>query len=152
MLNRRMIEVTVGFLMLLGIVSFVVLAFQVSGLRTVYSSEKGYQVTAYFDNIGGLKTKARVTVAGVSVGKVMSIQLDPKTYQAKVVLFLDSDLVVPDDSAASILTAGLLGDNYISLEPGAEETSLKNGDIIQETHSAMILERLIGQFLFNKDK
>jgi len=149
---RQLIEIAVGFFVLAGIASLVMLAFKVSGLRDVYNSEQGYQVYALFDNIGNLKARSRVTIAGVNVGRVKSIELDETNYRARVDLFIKNSVQIPTDSGASILTAGLIGDNYIALEPGAEEKMLKEGDVIQETHSALILERLIGQFLFNEKK
>jgi len=147
---RRTMEMMVGFFVLAGLAALVMLAFKVSGLRDVYNSQQGYQVSAMFDNIGNLKMRGRVTVAGVNVGRVTYIELDKQSFRARVTFTLNNNM--PKDSSASILTSGLIGDNYISVEPGADEATLKSGDVIQETHSAMILERLIGQFLFNKDK
>jgi len=149
---RQLMEIAVGFFVLAGIAALVMLAFKVSGLRDVYNTEQGYEVTASFDNIGGLKVRSRVTVAGVNIGRVRSIDLDEATYRARVALFIKNSVKLPSDSEASVLTSGLIGDNYISLDPGAEEQMLKAGDTIQETHSAIILERLIGQFLFNKSE
>jgi phospholipid/cholesterol/gamma-HCH transport system substrate-binding protein len=152
--GQKSIETLVGFFILLALAGLVMLAFQVSNLTT-YQSSDTYDVKAQFDNIGDLKVRAPVTVAGVKVGQVASIALDPKNYRATVILRLNrSANYIPNDSSASILTAGLLGSNYISLAPGFADQFLKAGDSISETHSAIILEQMIGQLLFsvNKDK
>jgi phospholipid/cholesterol/gamma-HCH transport system substrate-binding protein len=109
-----------------------------------------YAVTARFDNIGGLKVRAPVKSAGVTVGRVTAISLDSKTYQGLVTIDLQDSVAFPTDTSAKILTAGLLGDQYIGLEPGGSDTSLKAGDEIKMTQSAVVLENLIGQFLYNK--
>ncbi len=153
-MGQKSIETLVGFFILLAIAGLVMLAFQVSNLTT-YQSSDTYDVKAQFDNIGDLKIRAPVTVAGVKVGQVAGISLDPKNYRATVTLRLNrSANNIPNDSSASILTAGLLGSNYISLAPGFADQFLKSGDSISETHSAIILEQMIGQLLFsvNKDK
>lgn len=141
-------ETFVGLFLLAAIGALMVLAFKVSGLTSFFKTE-GYNVTAAFDDIGQLKVRAAVKISGVTVGEVNSIRLDPTTYKAVVTLHINSNVKdIPDDSAASILTAGLLGDNYIEIAPMYSTTFLKNGSEIQETHAAMILEKLIGQFLF----
>ncbi len=153
-MTQKWIETIVGFFILLAILGLLMLAFQVSDLTT-YQGNHSYAVTAQFDNIGDLKVRAPITVAGVKVGQVTGINLDPKTYRATVTLrFNETADYIPLDSAASIVTAGLLGSNYISLTPGFDEQFLKNGDKITETHSALMLEQMIGQLLFsvNKDK
>ncbi len=153
-MGQKALETWVGFFILLAIAGLVMLAFQVSNL-TRYQGKRTYDVTAQFDNIGDLKVRAPVTMAGVKVGQVASIALDPKNYRATVILRMDNTAhYIPNDSEASILTAGLLGANYISLTPGFADQFLKNGDVISETHSAIILEQMIGQLLFsvNKDK
>ncbi len=153
-MGQKSIETLVGFFILLAIAGLVMLAFKVSNLTT-YQSSDTYDVKAQFDNIGDLKVRAPVTVAGVKVGQVAGISLDPQNYRATVTLRLDrSANNIPNDSSASILTAGLLGSNYISLAPGFADQFLKSGDSISETHSAIILEQMIGQLLFsvNKDK
>lgn len=147
-MRRFYIEVVVGLFMLLGCVALLMLAFKVSGLSN-YMSNNGYYVQASFNNIGDLKVRAPVTVAGVRVGQVQSIHLNPQTFQATVTLFINkryNDL--PKDTSASILTQGILGSNYIGLEPGYDNALLKNGSVITQTHPALILENLIGQFLF----
>ncbi len=153
-MGQKGLETLVGFFILLAIAGLVMLAFQVSNL-TISQGSNTYEVKAQFDNIGDLKVRAPVTVAGVKVGQVANIVLDPKNYRATVFLRLDQSADnIPKDSSASILTAGLLGSNYISLSPGFDTQFLKAGDNISETHSAIILEQMIGQLLFsvNKDK
>lgn len=134
--------------MILGIIALVFLALKVSGL-TNYRSSGYYAVTADFDNTGSLKVRAPVSIAGVHVGQVGAISLNPVTYRATVTLLLNDKTKIPTDSAASIYTQGLLGSNYISLSPGYADTNLKNGGQIQSTTSALILEKLIGQFIFS---
>lgn len=135
--------------MVLGFSALVFLAFQVSGL-TYYSDQDTYQVIAHFQNIGDLKKKAPVRMAGVKVGSVRSISLDPKSYFAKVTVDIEKQYTqIPIDSSLSILTEGLLGSNYLSLEAGGEVEYLHNGDMIEDTSSALILEHLIGKFLVN---
>ncbi len=147
------LEVFVGIFVLLAILAFTALAFQVSGLTTLFERDQGYQVSAYFDEIGGLKTRSRVTIGGVQVGRVDGIELDPKSYSAHIKLHIFSKFkdLIPIDSSASIVTAGLIGDNYIVIEPGADFETLQQGGVIEETHSAIILERLIGQLIFNQN-
>lgn len=148
------LEVFVGLFVLLTILAFTTLAFQVSGLTNLYEQDRGYEISAYFDEIGGLKTRSRVTIAGVQVGRVHSIQLDPNSFSAHIKLNISSQYkdLIPIDSSASIVTAGLIGDNYIVIEPGADFETLKQGGVIDETHSAIILERLIGQLIFNQNE
>lgn len=154
-MREKTIETTVGLFMLAGILALLVLALKVSGLSNTVGFE-GYQVSANFDNIGSLKVRAPVTIAGVRVGQVTQIRLDPTTFKAVVTIKIDKNKnAIPEDSSASILTEGLLGSNYISLTPGFDTAYLKEGDVIDSTHSALILENLIGQFLFSishKDK
>ncbi len=143
----------VGCFMLAGIIALLLLAFKVSGL-SLSLGEHGYTITASFSNIGSLKPRAAVSIAGVKVGEVKKITLDPDTYMADVTMTIqDKTTQIPTDSSASILTAGLLGANYISLTPGFDETYLNNHDRIDNTTQALILENLIGQLLFSlKDK
>lgn len=148
MLSQRTVETFVGLFLLAAIGALLVLAFKVSGLTSFFKTE-GYNVTASFDDIGQLKVRAAIKISGVTVGEVSSIRLDPTTYKAVVTMHINSNMKdIPDDSAAAILTAGLLGDNYIEITPMYSPTFLRNGSEIQETHAAMILEKLIGQFLF----
>jgi phospholipid/cholesterol/gamma-HCH transport system substrate-binding protein len=150
MAPRRNLELLVGFFMLLGIAALLMLALQVSGLTQNIGHRNSYTLSAQFDNIGGLKVRAPVAIAGVRIGEVTNITLDPVTFRAVVNMNIDkknNDL--PIDTSASILTAGLLGANYISLTPGYQDALLKNGDMIQKTSPALILEDLIGQLLFS---
>jgi len=147
--SDRSMNFWVGAFMIAGLASLAVLAFKVSGLTT-YFGGNSYVLTADFDNIGSLRVRAPVTIAGVKVGEVANIQLNRDSFQAKVTLRIKqirNDL--PEDTTASILTEGLLGSNYISLSPGYQETYLANGDQITETHPALILENLVGQLLYN---
>lgn len=158
MRNSRVIELAVGLFVLMGIVSFFVLAMKVSGLSS-FSSNKGFEVTADFANIGGLKVRAPVTIAGVKVGEVTHIRLQTGELNAKVTMIINnSQNKIPyDDTSARILTEGLLGSNYVSLVPGFDDDEgkhpyLREGDTIAKTQQAMILENLIGQLLFNINK
>lgn len=148
MLSQRTIEISVGFLLLAAILCFITLAFKVSGL-TSFFKPKSYTITAQFDDIGQLKVRAAVKIGGVTIGEVTGIKLDPSSYKALVTMQIHSNVdTIPSDSVASILTAGLLGDNYIEISPMYNTAYLANGGQIQETHSAMILEKLIGQLIF----
>lgn len=148
-MRERYIETLVGIFMLLGILALLLLALKVSGLST-YVANKGYEVSANFDNIGNLKLRAPVRVAGVQIGQVTAIQLDNQTFRATVTMRIQpTENTLPIDTAASILTQGLLGANYIGLTPGFSQDVLKNGSNIETTHSALILEDLIGQFIFS---
>lgn len=139
----------VGLFVLLGGAALLFLALKAGNLLSL-NFDDTYQVTAKFDNIGGLKARAAVKSAGVVIGRVESISFDDKTFQAKVVLNLHKNVAFPKDSSAKILTSGLLGEQYIGLEPGAEEKNLVAGDSIKQTQSAVVLENLIGQFINNK--
>ena len=139
----------VGLFVVLGIVGVVFLALKAANLGS-FSSGDTYTLLARFDNIGGLKVRAPVRSAGVTVGRVASITLDVKTYQGVVRLEVQRDVQSPSDSSARILTSGLLGDQYVGLEPGAEEKVFGAGDTIRQTQSAVVLESLISQFLFSK--
>jgi phospholipid/cholesterol/gamma-HCH transport system substrate-binding protein len=148
MLSQRTVETGVGLFLLAAITALIVLAFKVSGL-TSFFQPSGYTVSAGFDDIGQLKVRASVKIGGVTVGEVSGINLDPTTFRAKVMMRINSSFNdIPSDSSVSIMTAGLLGDNYIAITPMYSTTYLKEGSEIQETHSALILEKLIGQFLF----
>jgi phospholipid/cholesterol/gamma-HCH transport system substrate-binding protein len=149
MLSQRTIETLVGLFLMAAMLGLIALAFKVSGLTTFFKQE-GYHVTAAFDDIGQLKVRGAVKIAGVTVGEVTQIKMDPESYKAVVTLRINSNVNdIPVDSSASVLTAGLLGDNYIAIVPMYSKDFLKEGSQIQETHSAMILEKLIGQFLFS---
>lgn len=148
-MSKRGIEVLVGLFVVLGIAALVFVALKAANLASFNSGET-YTVSARFDNIGGLKVRAPVRSAGVVVGRVTSIALDPKTFQGVVTLAIERTYQFPKDSAAKILTAGLLGDQYIGLEPGGDDKNLAPGESIAQTQSAVVLENLIGQFLTGK--
>ena len=148
-MNKKGIETLVGLFVLLGIVGLLFLALKAANLGT-FSVGDTYPLSARFDNIGGLKVRAPVRSAGVTVGRVASITLDPKTYQGVVQLDMQRGVQFPSDSSARILTSGLLGDQYVGIEAGAEEKTFEAGGIIRQTQSAVVLESLISQFLFSK--
>ena len=148
-MRERTVEILVGLFMLAGILALAVLALKVSGLSQTVSTN-GYFITANFDNVGDLKARAPVTISGVRVGEVTSIKLDPITFKAVVDMRINPNQdKIPTDTSASIFTQGLLGSNYVNLSPGYDQTFLKNGDAIDNTHPALILENLIGQLLFS---
>lgn len=150
MTKIRKLEIMVGLFMLIGFVALFFLAMQVSNLGTLDTGDS-YEITARFDNIGGLKRKAPVTMAGVEVGRIKSISYDKKDFRAVVTMAIYARYdEIPEDTFAKILTAGLLGEQYIGLDPGGSEKLLKGGDELQLTQSALVLEEVIGQFLFSK--
>ena len=142
-------DVWVGLFVLLGLAALVFLALQSANLLQL-DWRSGYQLTARFDNIGGLKPKAAVRSAGVVVGRVAEITFDDERFQARIELDMDPRFKFPKDSALKILTSGLLGEQYIGIEAGYEEAHLADGDRITATQSAVVLENLIGQFLYGK--
>lgn len=146
-MGKRSIETLVGLFVLLGMAGLVFLALKAANLASFTRAANTYTLEARFDNIGGLKARAPVRSAGVTVGRVTSISLDPTTYQGLVKMEIDRKLQFPRDTSAKILTAGLLGDQYVGLEPGADEKPLVAGDMIKQTQSAVVLENLIGQFI-----
>lgn len=148
-MQRSKNDVWVGLFVLVGAVAILFLALQSANLLSL-SFQTSYTVQAKFDNVGGLKPKAAVRSAGVVVGRVEKIVFDDKSFQARVTLALESRYAFPKDSSLKILTSGLLGEQYLGLEPGAEEKNLVAGDSISNTQSAMVLESLIGQFLYSK--
>ena len=148
-MNRRSMDILVGLFVLAGIAALFFLALRAANLGTFVVSD-GYELRAQFDNIGGLKARAPVRSAGVVVGRVDSIGFDTQTFRADVRLSMDSRYRFPTDSSIKILTAGLLGEQYIGIEPGAEEKTLGNGDTVQLTQSAVVLENLISQFLYGR--
>ena len=148
-MNRTILDIWVGIFVAIGIAATVFISLRVANLTTT-ASGRTYTLTADFDNIGGLKIRAPVKCSGVVVGRVKDIQLDLKRYVAVVTLELEQRYQFSDDTSASILTSGLLGEQYIGLETGADTSMLKNGDTITITSSAMVLERLIGSFMLNK--
>lgn len=150
MVNRHAMEIWVGLFVAAGMAALFMLAMKVSNI-SAFADDEGYRVTARFENIGGLKVRSPVSMAGVRVGRVADISFDAKTYEAVVTMQIAAQYpTLPKDSSASIFTAGVLGENYVGLEAGAREDYLKEGDEIKITQSAVVLENLIGQFLFNK--
>ncbi len=150
MANKRSIEIMVGVFIAVGLVALFFLSMKVSNLSSMAGGE-GYPVIARFDNIGSLKVRSPVTMAGVRIGRVSAIDFDLEVYDAVVTMSVDSRYnTIPDDTFAKIFTAGLLGEQYIGLDPGGSEHYLKAGDQIQLTQSALVLEEIIGQFLFSK--
>ncbi|MFZ3288385.1 MAG: outer membrane lipid asymmetry maintenance protein MlaD [Telluria sp.] len=148
-MHRKTVDVWVGLFVLLGLASLLFLALKVGNMSTI-SFSKTYAVTGKFDNIGGLKPQAPVKSAGVVVGRVGQIAFDSKSYQALVTLDLEAGYKFPKDSSLKILTAGLLGEQYIGIEPGGDLNNLVDGDRITRTQSAAVLEDLINQFIYSK--
>ena len=148
-MGKKSIEAMVGLFVLLGMAGLVFLSLKAANLAT-FGARDTYSLQARFDNIGGLKPRAPVRSAGVKVGRVTNITLDSKTYQGVVTMEVERTYQFPKDSSAKILTAGLLGDQYIGLEAGSDDKNLAAGDEIKQTSSAVVLEDLIGQMIFNK--
>ncbi|MBM2829919.1 MAG: mlaD [Gammaproteobacteria bacterium] len=150
MLQSKFIETVVGVFIAIGLAALLMLSMKVSNLSSL-ASEDGYVIKARFLNIGGLKIRSPVKMAGVVIGRVTDIYIDEKTYDAVAELTIDDDFNnIPEDTSANIYTAGLLGEQYISLAPGGEETYLEAGGVIKITSDAVVLEQLIGQFLYSK--
>jgi phospholipid/cholesterol/gamma-HCH transport system substrate-binding protein len=148
-MQRKSLDLWVGLFVLLGAAALVFLAMKAGNMSSL-SFEKTYPVITKFDNIGGLKPRAPVKSAGVVVGRVGDIRFDDKSFQAVVTLNLETSYKFPKDSSAKILTSGLLGEQYIGLEPGGDTSNLAAGDRIKMTQSAVVLENLISQFLYSK--
>lgn len=149
-MNARVTETLVGFFMLLFFAAMAVLALKVSNLSSLTGGD-GYQITAHFENIGGLKPRAPVAASGVRVGRVSKIEYDGETFQALVTLNIDNEYSgFPADTIASVFTAGLLGEQYIGLDPGGDDEVLVDGDEVSLTQSALVLERLIGRVLVDQ--
>lgn len=149
-MQSRAMEILVGFFVCLGIAAIFVLTFRVASLDSIEGGS-GYHVTAEFENIGALKPGASVTLAGVKIGRVKSIVINPVNFEAKVSLEISNAYNnIPDDSSVKVLTAGLLGEQYLSLNIGGSEQNLKEGSKIRFTQSALVLENIIGQFLTNQ--
>ena len=148
-MNRSMIDLWVGVFVVVGFAALIFLALKVGNLAS-FSTDDTYQVQAKFANIGGLKVRGPVKSAGVVVGRVAEIRFDNETYEAIVSMNLDGAYQFPRDTTAKILTSGILGEQYVGLEAGGDGVMLKNGDRLRLTQSAVVLENLISQFLFNK--
>lgn len=148
-MERTTLDLWVGMFVVAGIAALVVLAFKVGNLST-YNVSETYQLQGYFSNIGGLKPQASIKSAGVLVGRVSGIALDTERYEARVTMSIDKRYQFPKDTMAKILTSGLLGEQYIGLSPGGDVEMLKGGDIVKMTQSAVVLEDMIGKFLYNK--
>jgi phospholipid/cholesterol/gamma-HCH transport system substrate-binding protein len=148
-MNRTVLDLWVGFFVVIGIGALFFLALKV-GNFSAGNFDETYVLKAKFDNTGGLKVRGAVKSAGVVVGRVANIQFDTATYEAVVTMNVDSNYRFPKDTFASILTSGLLGEQYIGLDAGGDEKMLKGGDTIAKTQSAVVLEKLISQFMFNK--
>lgn len=149
MMSRKMLDLWVGFFVAVGFAAVMFLALKVASTAT-FAAADGYEVKAKFDNIGGLKVRAPVKSAGVVVGRVAEIRFDNKSFEAVVTMNIDKRYEFPKDTSAKILTSGLLGEQYVGLSAGGDTVNLKNGDTLKLTQSAIVLENLIGQFLFNK--
>jgi len=144
-------DTLVGFFVACGIAALFYMALQISNLTTYTDTQDTYTITASFENSGGLKVKSLVSVAGVKIGRVSAIRLDKERYESIVEMRIEKKYdTLPSDSTASIFTAGLLGEQYVSIEPGGSDEYLQNGDSIDITQSAIILEQAIGRFLFQK--
>jgi phospholipid/cholesterol/gamma-HCH transport system substrate-binding protein len=148
-MSRRALDIWVGFFVALGFAAIMFLALKVASSATLAAAD-GYEVRAKFDNIGGLKVRAPVKSAGVVVGRVASIRFDNESFEAVVSLNVDRRYQFPKDTSAKILTSGLLGEQYVSLSAGGDTANLKDGDTLKITQSAIVLENLIGQFLYSK--
>ena len=151
MQHSKMVTTLVGFFVSLGIGGLFFLAMQVSNLGS-FDNTEGYILKARFENIGGLKSRSPVTLSGVRIGRISAILYDTEAYQAVIEMRISSDYehTLPEDTSASIYTSGLLGEQYIGLEPGGSDAFLKDGDEIEFTQSALVLEEIIGKFLFSK--
>ncbi|MFA7664899.1 MAG: outer membrane lipid asymmetry maintenance protein MlaD [Burkholderiaceae bacterium] len=149
-MKRSGVDLLVGLFVLLGFAALVFLAVRTGNMSSAFNMGPTYEVRAEFDNVGGLKPRAAVRSAGVAVGRVTSISFDNQSFRATVTLALDRRYEFPKDTSAKILTSGLLGDQYIGLEPGGDTENLAGGDTVMLTQSAVVLENLIGQFLYGK--
>ena len=146
-MRARTVEIGVGAFILAGLLALIFLAFQVSGVNSI-AGQESYQVVARFDDVAGLRARGKVSMAGVTIGRVAAIEIDPENYSARVILRIDEQHDnLPVDTSASILTSGLLGAQYVGLDPGAEDVYLQDGHRIEITQSAVVLEHLIGQIL-----
>lgn len=149
-MRTRLMELAVGAFIVMGIIALILMALRVSGLSTSDAGDK-YTIKAYFENLGGLTERAKVSMSGVTIGRVTKVYLDTEDYVAVVEMEINKSMsTLTLDTSAAILTAGLLGEKYIGLTVGAEDEYLEEGGVIEDTQSALVLEELIGQFLFSK--
>lgn len=149
-MNSRTLELWVGLFVAAGFAALFMLAMTASNLAS-YGTGDSYEIKAHFDNIGGLKARSPVAASGVRIGRVTAIEYDQSGYEAVVTMSIEPQYnKFPTDTSASVLTSGLLGEQYVGLEPGAEDDYLKNGSKIEITQSALVLEQIIGQFLYSK--
>ncbi len=148
-MERRAVDLWVGLFVVAGFIALMILALKVGNFGA-YAPKNVYVVTAHFDNIGGLQVQAPVRSSGVVVGRVTEISFDTKKFDAEVTLTMDSKYPFPTDTTASILTSGILGENYVGLEAGGDDQDLKQGDVIKLTQSAVVLEKIISQFLYGR--
>ena len=149
-MRTRFVELAVGAFIVMGIIALILMALRVIGLSTAYAGDR-YTVKAYFENLGGLTERAKVSMSGVTIGRVTKVYLDAEDYVAVVEMEINKSMsTLTTDTSAAILTAGLLGEKYIGLTVGADDEYLEEGGVIEDTQSALVLEELIGQFLFNK--
>lgn len=148
-MKKQSLDIWVGLFVAMGLLALLFLALK-AGNMSAFTFESTYQVTARFDNIGGLKSRAPVKSAGVVVGRVTDIKFDDQTYQATVIMTLETRYKFPKDSSVKILTSGLLGEQYIGLEAGGDESMIAEGGKLTQTQSAIVLESLISQFLYSK--
>ena len=149
MMNRRTIDMWVGVFVVIGLGALLFLSLKVANLAS-FSAAESYQIKAKFDNIGGLKIRAAVKVAGVVIGRVNDVRFENETFEAVVSFSVDKRFQFPRDTSAKILTSGLLGEQYIGLSAGGDTVNLKDGDTLKLTQSAVVLENLISQFLYSK--
>ncbi len=149
-MQRSTLDLWVGFFVLAGLIALIFLSVKVANLGSAFSQGGTYRVTASFDNIGGLKVRAPVKSAGVVVGRVEAIALDTTNFEAVVIIHIDKRYEFPKDTFASVLTSGILGEQYVGLEAGGDPKKLAEGDKIVKTQSAVVLEKLISQFMFGK--
>lgn len=149
-MQRTVLDLWVGVFVVAGMIALLVLALKVGNASTTFNVGETYRVYAEFDNIGGLKVRAPVKSAGVVVGRVDDVRFETERYVARVAMKLDKRYKFPKDTSVSILTSGLLGEQYIGLDAGGDSAMLKDGDVARITQSALVLEKLIGQFLYNK--
>jgi phospholipid/cholesterol/gamma-HCH transport system substrate-binding protein len=149
-MDRTLLDLWVGIFVASGIAALFVLALKVGNASTTFNTGATYSIVAEFDNIGGLKVRAPVKSSGVVVGRVDDIQFDGKKFTARVTMNIDKRYEFPKDTSMSILTSGLLGEQYVGMEAGGDSVMLKDGETVKLTQSAVVLEKLIGQFLYNK--